>query len=118
MGAAPTSVTLTTLLAWRLRGSTPSKRASRTKWSTASAGPMVNTGEGKGIAFIERDTAIFKPDGAEAECRITMKFTGGKLLVTQEGVCGFGLNVTAAGTYRKVSASSSRKKPSRFISSA
>jgi hypothetical protein len=69
----------------------------------SQAGPMVNTGEGVGIAFIEGDMAIFKPDGAEEECRITMKFTGGKLIVTQEGVCGFGLNVTAAGTYRKVS---------------
>ena len=69
----------------------------------SQAGPMTNTGEGEGIALIEEDTAIFKPDGAEAECRITMKFTGGKLFVTQEGVCGFGLNVTAAGTYRKVS---------------
>src|SRR5262249_51182799 len=69
----------------------------------SQAGPMANTGEGKGIAFIEGDTAIFKPDGAEEGCRITMKFTGGKLVVTQEGVCGFGLNVTAAGTYRKVS---------------
>jgi hypothetical protein len=68
----------------------------------SQAGPMVNTGGGEGIAFIERDTAIFKPDGAEEECRITMKFTGGKLFVTQEGVCGSGLNVTAAGTYRKV----------------
>jgi hypothetical protein len=68
----------------------------------SQAGPMVNTGGGEGIAFIEGDTAIFKPDGAEEECRITMKFTGGKLVVTQEGVCGFGLNVTAAGTYRKV----------------
>src|SRR5262245_18940452 len=69
----------------------------------SQAGPTVNTGEGKGIAFIEGNTAIFKPDGAEEECRITMKFTDGKLVVTQEGVCGFGLNVTAAGTYRKVS---------------
>jgi hypothetical protein len=69
----------------------------------SQAGRMVNTGEGKGIAFIEGDTAIFKPDGADEECRITMKFTGGKLVVAQEGVCGFGLNVTAAGTYRKVS---------------
>jgi hypothetical protein len=63
---------------------------------------MVNTGVGEGIVFIEGDTAIFKPNGAEAECQITMKFTGGKLFVSQEGVCGFGLNVTAAGTYRKV----------------
>jgi hypothetical protein len=68
----------------------------------SQAGPMVNTGGGEGIAFIEGDTAIFKPDGAEEECRITMKFTGGKLFVSQESVCGLGLNVTAAGTYRKV----------------
>jgi len=71
-------------------------------------GPSANTGEGSGIATIEGDTALFKPEGAEEEeCRITLKFTGGKLVVTQTGICGFGHNVTAAGTYKKVSA----KKP-------
>ena len=70
-------------------------------------GPTANEGEGSGIATIEGDTAIFKPEGAEEECRITLKFTGGKLLVTQTGICGFGHNVSASGTYRKVSA----KKP-------
>jgi hypothetical protein len=71
------------------------------------AGPMANTGEGSGIALIEGDTAIFKPDGAEDECKITLKFSHGKLIATQTGVCGFGNNVTAEGTYKKVSA----KKP-------
>jgi hypothetical protein len=66
-----------------------------------------NEGEGSGIATIEGDTAIFKPEGAEEECRITLKFTGSKLLVNQTGICGFGHNVSAAGTYKKVSA----KKP-------
>jgi hypothetical protein len=70
-------------------------------------GPTANTGEGSGIATIEGDTAVFKPENAEDECRITLKFTGGKLVVTQTGICGFGQNVTAAGTYKKVSA----KKP-------
>jgi hypothetical protein len=70
-------------------------------------GPSANTGEGSSIATIEGDSAIFKPEGAEQECRITLKFTGGKLLVTQTGICGFGHNVTAVGTYKKVSA----KKP-------
>ena len=70
-------------------------------------GPTANTGEGNGVATIEGDIAIFKPEGAEEECRITLKFTGGKLVVTQTGICGFGHNVTAAGTYKKVSA----KKP-------
>ena len=39
--------------------------------------------------------------------RITLKFTGGKLVVTQTSICGVGHNVTAAGAYKKVSA----KKP-------
>jgi hypothetical protein len=67
------------------------------------AGPMANTGSGSGIAFIEGVTATFKPDDAEDECKITMKFSGGKLTVKQEGGCGFGHNVTAEGTYRKIS---------------
>jgi hypothetical protein len=70
-------------------------------------GPMANEGEGSGIATIKGETAIFKPEGAEEECRITLKFTGAKLFVTQTGICGFGHNVSAEGTYRKVSS----KKP-------
>src|SRR5215831_3323491 len=38
-------------------------------------GPMANTGEGSGIAKVEGDIAIFKPEGAEEECQITLKFT-------------------------------------------
>jgi hypothetical protein len=67
-------------------------------------GPTANEGEGSGVATIEGDTAIFKPEGAEEECQITLRFTGGKLVVTQTGICGFGHNVSAAGTYKKVSA--------------
>jgi hypothetical protein len=73
----------------------------------SSFGPTANVGEGTGIARIEGDTAIFKPDGAEDECKIALNFAHGKLLVTQNGVCGFGFNVTAEGTYRKISS----KKP-------
>ena len=72
-----------------------------------SYGPTANTGEGSGIARINRDIAIFKPDGAEDECKITLNFAHGKLVVTQNGICGFGFNVTAEGNYKKVSA----KKP-------
>jgi hypothetical protein len=66
-------------------------------------GPSANEGEGSGVATIKGDTAIFKPEGAEEECQITLKFAGGKLVVTQTGICGFGHNVTAAGTYKRVS---------------
>jgi hypothetical protein len=69
------------------------------------AGPMANTGEGSGIAIIEGDTAVFKPEGAEDECRITMRFAGGRMIVDQQGICGFGNHVIANGTYRKISSS-------------
>lgn len=77
------------------------------EYKTGDGEPMANVGEGSGIARIEGDTATFKPDGAEDECKITLKFTNGKLVVTQNGICGFGFNVTAEGTYKKVSS----KKP-------
>ncbi|MDS4059219.1 MAG: hypothetical protein RKP73_11695 [Candidatus Contendobacter sp.] len=64
---------------------------------------MANTGTGAGIAFIAGDTATFRPEGTEMDCAITMRFIAGQLIVTQEGGCGFGHNVTAIGTYRKVS---------------
>jgi hypothetical protein len=67
-------------------------------------GPTANEGEGSGFATIDGDIAIFKPEGAEEECRITLKFTGSKLLVSQTGICGFGHNVSAAGTYKRGSA--------------
>ena len=70
-------------------------------------GPTANTGEGTAVVRIEGNTANFKPDGAEDECKITLKFAGGKLVVTQTSICGFGFNVTAAGTYKRVSS----KKP-------
>ena len=70
-------------------------------------GPTANEGQGSGIARIEGDTAIFKPEGAEDECKIALKFTRGKLVVTQTGICGFGHSVSAEGTYKKVSV----KKP-------
>lgn len=65
--------------------------------------PTANLGEGSGVAHIEGDTAIFNPYPDDEACKITMKFTNGKLIVTQTGNCGFGHNVTAAGTYRKTS---------------
>ena len=67
-----------------------------------SAGPMAHTSECSGIAFIEGDTATFKPEGIDEDCKITMKFREGKLIVEQEGGCGFAQGVTADGTYKKV----------------
>ena len=75
-------------------------------YKMANGEAMAHTGEAFGTAFIEGDTATFTPEDAE-KCTITLKFLrGGKMKVTQKGNdadCGFGHNVSADGTYKKVS---------------
>ena len=65
-----------------------------------------NLGQGEGEAMIEGDTAVYSSDEFGA-CKITIKFVKpGIIKVSQEATdadCGFGHNVTADGTYRKVS---------------
>ncbi|MDX6575413.1 MAG: hypothetical protein QOE96_1366 [Blastocatellia bacterium] len=63
-----------------------------------------NMGYAMGEAIIEGNIATFKPPDFE-RCEITLVFLPGKLKVTQEGSdadCGFGHNVNANGTYRKI----------------
>jgi polyisoprenoid-binding protein YceI len=62
-----------------------------------------NSGSASGTAHIEGTTAIFKPDDTD-DCKITMKFLRGKLIVSEEGSCGFGFNVSSDGTYTRTSA--------------
>jgi hypothetical protein len=67
-----------------------------------------NLGSASGEAVINGDTAVFVPDGDADEklCKITLRFPQpGTLIVKTEGNlhCGFGLNVSADGTYKKVS---------------
>lgn len=64
----------------------------------------VNLGYATGEATIEGNVATFVPPDTE-HCKITMKFMPGKMVVTQDGddfQCGFGHNVNAAGTYKKI----------------
>ena len=78
---------------------------------TTSNGEMsANVGQAVGEATIEGDTAIYSTsDGGN--CAITIKFLKpGMIKVTQEqdgAGCGFGMNVSAQGTYKKFSS----KKP-------
>ena len=68
----------------------------------------VNVGEAKGIATLEGDTAVLVPEDTEG-CEIALKFSGDKIIIKPKNEaknCGFGLNVSAEGTYRKVN-----KKP-------
>ena len=64
----------------------------------------VNMGEATGEATIEGNAATFIPEDTQG-CKITLTFLPGKLVVKQDGddaTCGFGHNVNAAGTYRKI----------------
>src|SRR5258706_16081056 len=63
-----------------------------------------NMGYAMGEATIDGNVATFKPPDF-AQCTINLVFLPGKLKVIQEGSdadCGFGNNVNATGTYRKI----------------
>ena len=68
------------------------------------SGPMANVGEASGEATIENDTAIFhRPD--TQNCTITIRFLPGNRIKVAENHtinCGFGLNVSSEGTYKKI----------------
>lgn len=71
-------------------------------YMTISKSP--NMGYAMGEAIIEGNVATFKPPDFE-QCTINIVFLPGKIKVTQEGSdfeCGFGHNVYATGTYRKI----------------
>ena len=70
----------------------------------------VNIGTASGEATIEGNVATFVPDDTQG-CKITMTFLPGKLVVKQDGddaICGFGHNVRADGTYKRVKAGKPR----------
>jgi hypothetical protein len=74
------------------------------EWMTRGGYP--NIGEAIGEATIEGNVATFIP-GDTTKCKITMTFLRNKMIVDQEGLdadCGFGHNVMARGTYRRVKA--------------
>ena len=75
------------------------------EWMTRAGYP--NIGEAIGQAIIEGSVATFIP-GDTTQCKITMTFLpNNRMVVEQEGLdaeCGFGHNVMARGSYRRVMA--------------
>jgi hypothetical protein len=67
--------------------------------------PARCAGDGHGIATIQGNTAIFRPDGADVDCQITLKFKRHNLVIAQTGRCDFGKYANVDGTYKKVSTS-------------
>jgi hypothetical protein len=83
------------------------------EWMTRGGYP--NIGEAIGEAEIEGNVAIFIP-GDTNGCKITLTFLTNRMEVTQEGLdadCGFGHNVIATGTYRRVKGGKARFIPVR-----
>ena len=81
------------------------------EWMTRGGYP--NIGEAIGEAAIEDNVATFIP-GDTTKCKITITFLRNKMIVEQEGLdadCGFGHNVMARGTYRRVKAGKPRFIP-------
>jgi len=74
----------------------------------------VNTGSASGEATIDGNVAILELPEFSA-CKINLVFLpNNKLKVTQEGSdadCGFGHNVNATGTYRKIRAGKPKFEP-------
>jgi hypothetical protein len=73
----------------------------------------VNTGYASGEAIIDGNIATFKPEDTE-RCEITLVFLPNKLKVEQDGSdadCGFGHNVNATGTYRKIRSGKPKFEP-------
>ena len=63
-----------------------------------------NVGDFDEIVPLKERTAVVKPKYGDADCAITIGFSAARAIVTEEGYhCGFGFNVEADGTYRKVS---------------
>jgi hypothetical protein len=81
------------------------------QWMTRYGYP--NLGEALGEALIAGNVATFVP-GNRSKCKITMTFLANKMIAEQEGSdsdCGFGHNVMATGTYRRVKAGRPRFIP-------
>ncbi|HRH45259.1 MAG TPA: hypothetical protein PKY82_26710 [Pyrinomonadaceae bacterium] len=68
---------------------------------------MANVGQLVVEAKIRGDKAVYSTNETDGKCEITVHFVKpGVIEVTQEqegAACGFGMNVTAKGTYKKVS---------------
>lgn len=74
-------------------------------WVSHNNPDNIHNGELQGIAKLEKRVAIYDRDG----CKIKIEFFPNRARVTQieDSGCGFGANVTADGTYRKLDS----KKP-------
>ena len=65
-----------------------------------------NTGELSGEVPLSGDATNYVDK--ELDCTLSFNFMPGSLVLNQNGSCGMGLNVSAAGTYKRVSSTPSK----------
>jgi hypothetical protein len=63
-----------------------------------------NVGEVSGEVPLAENAASYVDE--DIDCKLGFKFAPGKLVVSQDGSCGMGLNVSGDGTYKRVSTAS------------
>lgn len=70
-------------------------------WVSFNNPENIHNGELHGVVTLQKGLAIFE----SGTCQITMKFASNRVGISESddnGDCGFGANVTAAGSYRKI----------------
>jgi hypothetical protein len=74
-------------------------------WVSHNNPDNIHNGELQGMVALQSGVAVYDQD----ECKLKFEFFSNRVRVTQlnDAGCGFGANVTAAGTYRKLDS----KKP-------
>ena len=76
-------------------------------WVSANNPQNIHNGELHGVARLENGVAIYE----SGNCKVRMSFALNRVIVTTDDViddCGFGANVAASGTYRKINSKTPR----------
>ncbi len=71
-------------------------------WVSANNPENIHNGELHGVARLENGVANYE----SGNCKVRMSFASNRVTITTDDViddCGFGANVAASGTYRKIS---------------
>lgn len=76
-------------------------------WVSSNNPENIHNGELQGVASLKNGVATYE----SGNCRVTMAFGSNTVTITADDViddCGFGANVAASGTYRKISSKNPR----------
>ncbi|HWN07910.1 MAG TPA: hypothetical protein VNO50_01250 [Pyrinomonadaceae bacterium] len=76
-------------------------------WVSPNNPQNIHNGELHGVARLENGVAMYE----SGNCKVRMSFASNRVIIKTDDViddCGFGANVAASGTYRKINSKSPR----------